>query len=46
MNFPNFLIWQVYPSMVTLHGQYIFMCHDSAGKEKETILTTYPNSAS
>ena len=27
MNFPNFLIWQVYPSMVIHHEQYILVIY-------------------
>ena len=36
MNFVNFLIWKVYPSMTIHHEQYIFMIYDMtqlAGKE-------------
>ena len=31
MNFSNLLLWEVYPSMV-IHGQYIFISYDSAGR--------------
>ena len=33
MNFSNFLLWEVYPSMV-IDEEYIFITYDSAGREK------------
>ena len=33
MNFSNFLLWEVYPSMV-IGGEYFFITYDSAGREK------------
>ena len=35
MNFPNFLIWQDYPSMVIHHEQYIFVIYVMAQLARE-----------
>ena len=36
MKFSNFLLWEVYSSMVT-HGKYIFITCDSAGRERKNL---------
>ena len=38
MNFVNFLIWKVYPSMIIHHDQYIFMIYDMNQLARKEII--------
>ena len=37
MNFSNFLLWEVYPSVVIHHEQCIFLTYDPAGRERNNF---------
>ena len=37
LNFSNFLLWEVYPSMVIHHEQCILITYDSAGRERNNF---------